>query len=95
MTADLVQHGLSSWWAPVLAFAAGVISFASPCVYPLVPGYLAFVTGSQEEGRKPLTPILMFIVVSFATILGIAYLLQRQRNKLRGSGTEHRTGGYR
>ena len=25
----------------------------------------------------------------------IAYLLQQQRNKLRGSGAEHRTGGYR
>jgi len=35
------------------------------------------------------------IVVSFATILGIAFLLQQQRHKLRGSGAEHRTGGYR
>jgi cytochrome c-type biogenesis protein len=73
MLADLVQHGLSSWWAPLLAFAAGVISFASPCVYPLVPGYLAFVTGSQgEENRRPLTPILLFILGFSAvfTILG-------------------------
>ena len=30
--------------APV-AFAAGVVSFASPCVVPLVPGYLAYMTG--------------------------------------------------
>ena len=35
------------------------------------------------------------IVVSFSVILAIAYLLQQQRNKLRGAGTEHRTGGYR
>jgi type II secretory pathway component PulF len=35
------------------------------------------------------------IVVSFATILGVAYLLQVQRHKLRGTGAEHRTGGYR
>ena len=63
MVADLVQHGLSSWWAPLLAFGAGVISFASPCVYPLVPGYLAFVTGSQRsEERRPLVPILLFIL---------------------------------
>jgi cytochrome c-type biogenesis protein len=27
------------------AFAAGFISFASPCVLPLVPGYLSFVSG--------------------------------------------------
>jgi len=27
------------------AFAAGVISFTSPCVFPLIPGYLSFVSG--------------------------------------------------
>ncbi|MFL5798681.1 MAG: cytochrome c biogenesis CcdA family protein [Actinomycetota bacterium] len=46
MIAD-VTRGLSEWWAPVLAFVAGVLSFASPCVLPLVPGYLAFVSGSS------------------------------------------------
>ena len=62
MLADFVQDGLGSWWAPGLAFAAGVVSFASPCVFPLVPGYLSFVTGSEEaEERRPLVPMLMFI----------------------------------
>jgi cytochrome c-type biogenesis protein len=28
-----------------VAFAAGVVSFASPCVLPLVPGYLSYMTG--------------------------------------------------
>lgn len=27
------------------AFAAGVVSFSSPCVFPLIPGYLSFVSG--------------------------------------------------
>ena len=31
--------------AAPIAFAAGVLSFLSPCVLPLVPGYLSFVTG--------------------------------------------------
>lgn len=31
--------------ASAVAFAAGVVSFASPCVVPLVPGYLAYMTG--------------------------------------------------
>ena len=31
--------------AALIAFAAGVVSFASPCVVPLVPGYLAYMTG--------------------------------------------------
>ncbi len=29
----------------VVAFGAGIISFLSPCVLPLVPGYLSMVTG--------------------------------------------------
>lgn len=31
--------------ASVIAFAAGVVSFLSPCVLPLVPAYLSFTTG--------------------------------------------------
>lgn len=31
--------------AALVAFAAGFVSFLSPCVLPLVPGYLSFVTG--------------------------------------------------
>lgn len=40
--------------ASVVALAAGVISFASPCVLPLVPGFLGYVTGmggAQTTGR--------------------------------------------
>lgn len=37
-----------------LAFTAGVVSFLSPCVLPIVPGYLAFVTGlSFDELADP------------------------------------------
>lgn len=32
-----------------VAFAAGVVSFASPCVVPLVPGYLSYMTGLSGE----------------------------------------------
>ncbi|HJQ72562.1 MAG TPA: cytochrome c biogenesis protein CcdA [Actinomycetota bacterium] len=65
MLGGLVDTGLSSWWAPALAFAAGVVSFASPCVLPLVPGYLSIVTGgraTEGEGRRPIVPILLFIM---------------------------------
>jgi cytochrome c-type biogenesis protein len=39
----------------VVAFAAGVVAFTSPCVLPLVPGYLSFVSGVgfDELGSKP------------------------------------------
>jgi cytochrome c-type biogenesis protein len=77
--ADLVQEGLRAWWAPALAFAAGVVSFASPCVLPLVPGYLSFVTGDQaaaqggESRARPVVPIALFILgftVVFTVIFG-------------------------
>jgi cytochrome c-type biogenesis protein len=74
MLAGLVDTGLSSWWAPALAFAAGVVSFASPCVLPLVPGYVSFVTGSRAtegEGRRPLLPILLFIL-GFTVVFTLA-----------------------
>jgi cytochrome c-type biogenesis protein len=40
-----------------LAFAAGVVSFLSPCILPVVPSYLAFVSGmTLEELRDGATP---------------------------------------
>src|ERR671931_529159 len=37
------------------AFAAGVVSIVSPCVLPLIPGYLSFVSGVgfDELGARP------------------------------------------
>src|SRR5262245_36261838 len=55
------------------AFVAGVVSFLSPCVLPLVPGYLSAVTGVaysdlQTAGwRHVLGPSLLF-VASFSAI---------------------------
>jgi cytochrome c-type biogenesis protein len=58
-----VAAGLSEWWAPALAFVAGAVSFASPCVLPLVPGYVSFVTAGRltESGRARLAPMLLFV----------------------------------
>jgi len=57
-----------------LALAAGLVSFLSPCVLPLVPGYIAAVAGvtpeqARAEGgmRRVLVPSLLF-VLSFSTI---------------------------
>ncbi|WP_067971437.1 cytochrome c biogenesis CcdA family protein [Nocardiopsis trehalosi] len=44
MIADTVLQGSLLLAAP-LALAAGLVSFLSPCVLPLVPGYLSYVTG--------------------------------------------------
>ena len=34
------------------AAAAGLLSFLSPCVLPLVPSYLSFLTGTSLEDLK-------------------------------------------
>ncbi len=65
---EFVADGIQAWWAPLLAFAAGLVSFASPCVLPVVPGYLSFVSGTQEEGgRHALLPTALF-VLGFAAV---------------------------
>jgi cytochrome c-type biogenesis protein len=43
-----------------LALAAGIVSFTSPCVLPIVPGYLSFVSGVgfDELGDRPRRVVL-------------------------------------
>jgi cytochrome c-type biogenesis protein len=65
------EFDLMAWWAPFLAFAAGIVAFASPCVLPLVPGYLSFVTAAGDSPgpatsptqrvRPKALPILLFV----------------------------------
>lgn len=57
-----------------LAVVAGLVSFLSPCVLPLVPGYISAVSGvapgearSVGGARRVLVPSLLF-VLSFSTI---------------------------
>jgi cytochrome c-type biogenesis protein len=39
--------------AAAVAALVGLVSFASPCVLPLVPGYLSYVTGLAGVGARP------------------------------------------
>lgn len=64
----MIESGLEAWWGPALAFAAGVVAFASPCVLPLVPGFLGFVSGAKPEDQgRSVTPIALF-VLGFAVV---------------------------
>lgn len=53
----------------VIAFAAGVLGFFSPCVVPLIPGYLSFVSGVSlwdmqlAERRRHLSRVLLATLV--------------------------------
>ena len=33
----------------LIAFGAGLISFLSPCVLPLIPGYISYISGTSLE----------------------------------------------
>lgn len=52
-----------------IAFAAGVVSFLSPCVLPLIPAYLSFMTGlttaelaeQDRSSARVLAPALLFV----------------------------------
>ncbi|CAN2174380.1 CcdA Cytochrome c biogenesis protein [Candidatus Nanopelagicaceae bacterium] len=58
------------------AVIAGVISFLSPCVLPLVPGYLSFAAGFSVSRGKVLLGSLLFVLgfsavfVSFGAVFG-------------------------
>src|ERR1700692_14474 len=62
----------------VAAFLAGMLSFLSPCVLPLVPPYLVYLTGTSLErfadaetkpraGRQTIAAALLF-VLGFSTV---------------------------
>jgi cytochrome c-type biogenesis protein len=58
------------------AFIAGIISFLSPCVLPLVPGYLSFAAGFSVSRGKVLLGSFLFVMgfsavfVSFGAVFG-------------------------
>jgi cytochrome c-type biogenesis protein len=60
----------------VAAFAGGFLSFISPCVLPLIPGYLSFVSGvSMEEvrtGKATSSSKRRLLVASLAFVAGFS-----------------------
>jgi len=55
-----------------IAFGAGLISFLSPCVLPLIPGYISFISGVSlnellEKKKINLAPLILF-TLGFSTV---------------------------
>jgi len=59
------------------AFVAGTISFLSPCVLPLVPGYVSYVAGTSLDGVErsdvsaanlPALGLSLLFVLGFSTV---------------------------
>lgn len=72
---DLVLGG-SLWMALPIALLAGLVSFLSPCVLPLVPGYLGYVSGIAAPKAKVVLGATLFVAgftlvfVSLGTVFG-------------------------
>jgi cytochrome c-type biogenesis protein len=59
---------MSSLPLPIAAFFAGIVSFLSPCVLPLVPGYVSLISGAsveelQSKDRKLLNTVLLHSIM--------------------------------
>ena len=56
----------------LIAFGAGLISFLSPCVLPLIPGYISFITGNSlnellKSKKINIRPLILF-TLGFSTV---------------------------
>ena len=56
----------------LIAFGAGLISFLSPCVLPLIPGYVSFISGQSlqellSSKRINFLPLILFCL-GFSTV---------------------------
>jgi len=59
------------WLAIPIAIAAGLLSFLSPCVLPLVPGYLGYVSGvtsGRENTRGRMLAGVGLFVAGFSVV---------------------------
>lgn len=53
----------------LIAFGAGLLSFVSPCVLPLIPSWLFFIGGTGlETGRNRVFPRTVFFVLGFSAV---------------------------
>ncbi|MBI2070315.1 MAG: redoxin domain-containing protein [Elusimicrobia bacterium] len=64
---------------PLLAsFVAGLLTFLSPCILPLIPGYIAFITGLELEtllsADKKVAARKMLMISTLAFILGFGLI---------------------
>jgi cytochrome c-type biogenesis protein len=56
---------------PILAFSAGVLSFVSPCVLPIVPIYIAHLSGATVEGGRISTNRRVTFLHAVAFVVGL------------------------
>jgi cytochrome c-type biogenesis protein len=58
----------------LIAFGAGLISFLSPCVLPLIPGYISYISGSSLNELIEKKTVKIFPVILFAIGFSIVFI---------------------
>lgn len=57
------------------AFFGGFISFISPCVLPLIPGYLSYITGISADQLENPTPKQRRLIISRALVFSLGFTI--------------------
>jgi cytochrome c biogenesis protein CcdA len=66
---------------PIAAFAAGFVSFLTPCVLPLIPGYISLLSGLgldelRQPGRRVFRSVLssaILLILGFSAVFGFGW----------------------
>jgi cytochrome c biogenesis protein CcdA len=76
--APIVNSGSLIFAVPI-AFAAGILAFLSPCVLPLAPGYISYITGltgaELTQGRKGRVLLGSSLFVLGFSVVFVSYLV--------------------
>ena len=59
----------------IIAFGAGLISFLSPCVLPLIPGYISYISGSSLNELVEKKNINFFPIILFTLGFSIVFII--------------------
>ena len=59
-----------------IAFLAGVFSFLSPCVLPIVPGFISYIVGkslndiqnNSKQDNLKLLPLIILFIIGFSIV---------------------------
>jgi cytochrome c-type biogenesis protein len=57
-----------------LAFLAGIVSFASPCCLPLVPGYVSYMVATNPDGPAASRRVALFHSLAFVTGFTVVFI---------------------
>ena len=58
-----------------IAFGAGFISFLSPCVLPIIPGYVSYITGKKLDEIQQNRKIVLLKTITFSLGFSLIFII--------------------